>query len=171
MSATRRWQLDQRKESDMKLGEVMTRDVETIPPDTTLQEAARRMEDLNVGALPVCDGKRLIGVVTDRDITVRGVSVGASATADVVADCMSAEPLFAFEDDPLEHAVERMRTAQVRRLMVVDRNKELVGVVALGDIATKTADRDQAASALEGISTPAKPDRPARRSRSRRAGG
>ena len=153
----------------MKLAEVMTRDVETIPPDASLQRAAQRMEELNVGALPVCDGARLVGVVTDRDITVRGVSVGASVSEDVVADCMSAEPLYAFEDDSVEEALDRMRAAQVRRLMVIDRDKQLVGVVSLGDVATKAAaHKSEAATALQDISTPAKPDRPARPTRSRK---
>ncbi|TXL76305.1 CBS domain-containing protein [Vineibacter terrae] len=146
----------------MKLAEVMTRDVETIAPDASLQEAAQRMEELNVGALPVCDGAQLIGVVTDRDIIVRGVSVGALPGEDVVADCMSAEPLFAFEDEPVEHALDRMRSAQVRRLMVIDRDKQLVGVVSLGDVATKAPHKAQAAAALQEISTPSKPDRPTR---------
>ncbi len=152
----------------MKLAEVMTRDVETIAPDTSLQAAAQRMEELNVGALPVCDGARLIGVVTDRDITVRGVSVGASPGDDVVADCMSAEPLYAREDDSVEHALDRMRAAQVRRLMIIDGDKQLVGVVSLGDLATKAPNKADSATALEEISTPAKPDRPARKARARK---
>lgn len=152
----------------MKLAEVMTRDVETIAPDTSLQLAAQRMEELNVGVLPVCDGARLIGVVTDRDITVRGVSVGASPGEDVVADCMSADPLYVYEDDPVEQALDRMRAAQVRRLMVIDHDKQLVGVVSLGDMATKAPDKTDAAAALGDISTPAKPDRPARKTRSRK---
>jgi CBS domain-containing protein len=156
------------KEENMKLAEVMTRDVETIAPDASLQQAAQRMEELNVGALPVCDGARLIGVVTDRDITVRGVSVGASASEDVVADCMSADPLYAYEDEPIEVALDRMRAAQVRRLMVMDRDKQLVGVVSLGDVAAKTPHKSEAATALEDISTPAKPDRPAKPARARK---
>jgi len=152
----------------MKLAEVMTRDVETIPPDASLQQAAQRMEELNVGALPVCDGARLIGVVTDRDITVRGVSVGASPAGGMVADCMSAEPLYAYEDESVEEALDRMRAAQVRRLMVIDRDKQIVGVVSLGDVATKAPHKAGAATALEDISTPARPDRPARPSRSRK---
>ena len=115
----------------------MTRDVETIAPDASLQQAAEAMEAMGVGSLPVCDGRRLVGTITDRDIVVRGVATGRSPVEMLVRECMTEDISYAFEDEDAEEVLARMKTLQVRRLAVLDREKNLVGIVSLGDIATE----------------------------------
>lgn len=95
------------------------------------------MEAIGVGSLPVCDGNRLVGTITDRDIVVRGVAAGRSPVDTLVADCMTEDIAYAFDDEEAEEVLERMKVLQVRRLAVLDRGKALVGIVALGDIATE----------------------------------
>ena len=151
----------------MLVAEVMTRNVEMIAPDASLQQAAQKMEELDVGVLPVCDGHRLLGVITDRDIAVRGVSTGASPTQTLVQDCMSTEPAWCYEDDPIDTALDEMEAGRIRRLMVLDHDERLVGVLALGDVAVKgQADRETGA-ALAEISRPATPDREGLRAKRR----
>ena len=157
----------------MKIAEIMTRNVRVVGPDRTIQEAARLMDEMNVGSLPVCDGRRLRGVVTDRDITVRATAAGLPPTTTRVQDIMSDNVWWCFDDDDVDHIVELMSDHQIRRLPVVDRDKHLVGIVALGDLAT---DREGDASrALHRISTPSEPDRTGTPSTARadrtRAGG
>jgi CBS domain-containing protein len=149
----------------MRVAEVMTRNVEVISPDASLQQAAQKMEELDIGVLPVCDGHRLVGVVTDRDIAVRGVSTGASPTGTLVEDCMSREPACCYEDDSIDDALDGMETRRIRRLMVLDRDGRLAGVLALGDIAVKAAADLDTGAALAEISRPAQPDRDGRRYR------
>jgi CBS domain-containing protein len=141
----------------MKISEVMTRDVRVVQPDRTVREAARLMDEMNVGVLPVCDGRRLLGMITDRDITVRSTAAGLAPDQSYVRDVMTDNVEWCFEDDDVEEIVEVMSRHQIRRIPVVDRDKRLVGIVALGDLAT---DREQdAARALTRISTPSEPDR------------
>jgi len=141
----------------MKVSEIMTRNVRVVSPDKTIQEAARLMDEMNVGVLPVCDGRRLRGMVTDRDITVRATAAGLPPDTTRVRDVMSADVWWCFDDDDVDHIVQLMSDHQIRRLPVVDRDKHLVGIVALGDLAT---DREDAATrALHRISTPSEPDR------------
>lgn len=142
----------------MKLGEIMTRDVQVVAPGDTIQRAAKLMDDLNVGALPVCDGDQLHGMITDRDITVRATSAGLGPDTKVEM-AMTAEMEFLFEDDDVEAAAERMAQRQIRRLPVVDRNRKLVGIVSLGDLAVDSRDDHLAQDALEAVSEPAEPDR------------
>src|SRR5215468_9216796 len=120
----------------MQVSEVMTREVETMAPEASLQEAAQAMEAMGVGSLPVCAGRRLVGTVTDRDIVVRGVATGRSPVEMLVRECMTEEISFAYEDEDAEEVLARMSALQVR-LAVLDRRKNLVGIVALGDIATE----------------------------------
>ncbi|HZH53991.1 MAG TPA: CBS domain-containing protein [Microvirga sp.] len=141
----------------MKISEIMTRNVRVIGPDRTIQEAARMMDDMNVGALPVCDGRRLRGMITDRDITVRATAAGLPPDTTRVRDVMSDNVWWCFDDDDVDHIVELMSDHQIRRLPVVDRDKDLVGIVALGDLATDR--QEQASRALNRISTPSEPDR------------
>lgn len=141
----------------MQVREVMTRDVEVIHPDATVEEAAERMEALNIGPLPVCDGQRLVGMITDRDITVRAVAAGVGPEAKV-RDVMTPEVAYAFEDQDVREAQQLMQDQQIRRLPILDRDKRLVGIVALGDLAVD-ADTHAAGQTLEQISTPAKPER------------
>ena len=107
----------------MQISEIMTRDVETIAPDASLQQAAAAMEALGVGSLPVCDGRRLVGAITDRDIVVRGVAAGLSPIDGLVSDCMTEDIAYAFCDEEADEVLERMKTLQVRRLAVLDRDK------------------------------------------------
>ena len=138
------------------VSDVMTRDVQSIGPQESLQRAAQLMDRLNVGSLPVCDGQRLLGMVTDRDITVRGTAAGLTPKGACVSDVMSAAVAWCRPDEDSEQALRRMAEEQVRRLPVVDGAKQLVGIIALGDLATKqpaTVD-----PALRAISTPSAPD-------------
>lgn len=117
--------------------DIMTRGVAVIQFDETLQTAAQRMHDLNIGALPVCDGEALVGMVTDRDITVRGVAAGMIPQESLVSDVMTGEVRWCSEADSVEEVMDQMGDAQVRRLAVFDDNRKIVGIVALGDIATR----------------------------------
>ena len=118
---------------------------------------ASAMDELNVGVVPVCDGERLVGMVTDRDIAVRGVAHDCSATSTRLNEVMTKDPLWCFDDEPLEQAMEKMRDAQIRRLPVVDHDRHLVGILSMGDIAT-TAGTTDVAETLACISEPAEPD-------------
>ena len=137
----------------MQLSQIITRDVETIRPDTTAREAAERMRSRDVGSLPVCDGRRLLGMVTDRDLAIRVLAEGRDADATPVKDAMTPDVCYAFEDDDVQAAAQLMKERQIRRLPVVNRDKQLVGIVALGDIATTGQDR-LSGDALEQISQP-----------------
>ena len=143
----------------MRVSEVMTQGVECIGPDATLQEAAAKMKSLDVGPLPVCDNDRLVGMVTDRDITVRATAEGDAPTDVRIRDVMTPEVIYCFEDDLVEDAARLMAAKQVRRLVVLNRDKRMVGIVSLGDLAVKTGDEQLAGNALEGISEPNHPDR------------
>lgn len=141
------------------ISEIMTRDVRTVSPQENIRRAAQIMDELNVGAIPVCDGDRLIGMVTDRDITVRATAAGESPENTMVRDVMSVSVKTCFEDQPVDEVMEQMRDVQIRRVPVIDHEtKNLIGIVSLGDVATKhSAEVDRT---LEKISTPAEPDRP-----------
>lgn len=139
-----------------QVAESMTRGVRTICPTDNLVQAARAMTELDIGALPVCDGDQLLGMLTDRDIVVRGVAQGRASDQVNVAEVMTEEAAWCYDDDKVEEVLERMRALQIRRLPVVDRHKRLVGMLSLGDIAVKAADEDTK-EALKGISDPAEP--------------
>lgn len=142
------------------VAEVMTRDVRTMKPDDSVVDAARCMDELNVGVIPVCDGDRLVGMVTDRDIVVRGVAQQGEVGSMKLADVMSGHVRCAREDDDVDRVLSEMAEAQIRRLPVVDGNQRLVGIVSLGDIAAKNPqDEADVAMSLGDISTPAEPDR------------
>ena len=140
--------------------EIMTRNVEVIRPEAPLAEAARKMDQLNVGPLPVCDGDRLVGVVTDRDITVRATSEGMDPKTTPVSEAMSQDVLWCYDDQDVGEAQRMMEDNQVRRVPIVNRDKKLVGIVSLGDLATssRTDDR-QSGETLGRISEPSNPDR------------
>ena len=121
----------------MKISEVMTRDVELTNPDATLQEAAKMMADEDVGFLPVGERDRMVGMITDRDIAVRAVARGRDPKKTKVRDVMTGRVLYCFEDEEADKVAEHMSRERIRRLPIVDRNKRLVGVISLGDIALK----------------------------------
>jgi CBS domain-containing protein len=137
----------------MKLSEIMTPDVQVVSPDALIVEAAEKMRSLNVGVLPVTEGKRLVGIITDRDITVRAVAEGRDPKGTRVRDCMTSGAVFCFEDQDSEEAVILMEQQQVRRVPVLSRDRQLVGVVALADIATRLG-KELAGSATVAISSP-----------------
>jgi len=144
----------------MMLRDIMTRNVVCVRPDDTLEMAARKMRDLDVGPLPVCgENDRLAGMVTDRDITVRGVAEGKDPATTPVREVMTEEIVFSFEDQDIEDAARTMKDRQIRRLVVLNRNKRLVGIVSLGDLATGTADTERTGEVLEDISEPSTPHR------------
>lgn len=134
--------------------DVMTRGVETATPDSTIAEVARRMRDLDVGSLPVTEGSRLLGIVTDRDLSVRATAAARDANTTKVREVMSPELAWIFDDEPADAAARVMRERQIRRLPVLDRSDRLVGVVALADLATDLGDDRLKGSTLEGISQP-----------------
>jgi len=139
----------------MQVKDVMTRGVECVGPDATLQEAARKMKDLDVGPLPICDNDRLAGMVTDRDITVRAVAEGKDPRNTRVRDVMTPGVNYVFEDDDVAHAAQLMKDKQIRRLVVLNHDKRMVGIVSLGDLAVETGDEHLAGQTLEKVSQPA----------------
>lgn len=139
----------------MKLKTIMTENVEVVAPDCTVQEAAQKMETCDIGAIPVCDGEKLLGMVTDRDITVRCVARGLDPRQATVRDIVSQPIIFGYEEMTVEEAARLMEVKQIRRLVVLNGDKKLVGVVALGDLATKSSE-SLAGEALEKISEPTK---------------
>jgi CBS domain-containing protein len=141
----------------MRVYEVMTKNAECTRPDATLVEAAGRMKTLDVGALPVCDADRLVGVLTDRDITLRSVSAGHDPRTERVRDVMTPGVVYCFDDQDVREAAGLMRERQVRRLPVLNRDKRLVGIVSLGDLATEPDTETLAGHTLEGISEPFQP--------------
>jgi CBS domain-containing protein len=135
----------------MQVREVMSKDVKMVAPSDPINKAAKLMEKCDCGSLPVGENDRLVGVVTDRDIVVRAVSKGKAPKECTVRDVMSSGIKYVFEDEPTEAAAESMSRLQVRRLPVLNREKRLVGIVALGDLATKH-DGPVAGHALKEIS-------------------
>lgn len=142
-----------------RVSELMTRGVHVMSPLDTLQAAARAMDELNVGAIPVCDGERVVGLVTDRDIVVRGVAQGLPMNDTPLSEVMSAPVRCCHEDDSLTDVTGLMGSVQLRRVPVLDRDERLVGMLSLGDVAAK-AGPQEAGGALSDISEPAEPDRP-----------
>ena len=136
-----------------QISDVMTRGVRTLSPSDTVVMAAQAMQELDVGAIPVCDGDRLVGMVTDRDIVVRGVAKGRLTESTHLDEVMSPDPRWCFEDQSVDEVMDQMREAQIRRVPVVDHDRHLVGIVSLGDLAVK-ADVGKARNALESISEP-----------------
>lgn len=137
----------------MQLKNIMTEEVDVIAPKTSICEAAKRMRSLDVGALPVCDGNRLVGMLTDRDLAIRAVAEGRDPNSTTAEDTMSPEIIYCFDDQDTAEAERVMRERQVRRLPVVNRDKRLVGIVSLGDLATKD-DVTAAGETLEKVSQP-----------------
>jgi CBS domain-containing protein len=133
--------------------DVMRREVEAIDPDASVAEAARRMGEEGVGALPVCDRDVLVGMVTDRDITVRATAAGYDPTVAHVRDAMTPTVVFCMADDEVESAAERMASAGVRRLAVLAAAKRLAGVVSLDDLAARV-DGCLAGEVLEAVARP-----------------
>jgi CBS domain-containing protein len=143
----------------MELRDIMTRNVEVISGDASVKEAANKMRTIDVGFIPVCDGSRLKGILTDRDITIRATADGRDPIKTKVADVMSTDIAYCLEDQKVDEAVCLMEARQIRRLPVLNLDKQLVGIVSLGDIAVHAGDRDMTGETLEEISQPAAPKR------------
>jgi CBS domain-containing protein len=144
----------------MQTKDIMTPNVECVRPDATLQEAARKMRDLDVGPLPVCgDDDRLAGMITDRDIIIRAVAEGKDPRTTRVREAMTEEIISCFEDQDVDDAARVIEQRQVRRLVVLNRDKRLVGIVSLGDLAVETGARPTAGEVLREVSEPSVPHR------------
>ena len=138
----------------MRVSEVMTRDVRLANPGQPIREVAKMMADIDAGAVPVSDNDRLVGMVTDRDIAVRAVAAGKGPDTPV-REVMTPEVKYVFEDEDLDQVAKNMASIRVRRLPVVNRDKRLVGIVSLGDVALKG--ERAAAKAVKGVSQPGGP--------------
>ena len=136
----------------MKVSEVMTSEVVTVQPDQSVRVAASFMLSADAGSIPVTEGERLVGMITDRDIAVRGIAKGHGPETPV-RDLMTNDIVCARLDEDVEEIATRMGEAQVRRLPVVDEQERLCGIVSLGDLA-READPDTAEQALEGVAQP-----------------
>jgi CBS domain-containing protein len=135
----------------MLINQIMTNQVEFIGPDETLQTAAIKMKELGVGTLPVCENGCPVGILTDRDITVRAVAEGWDPLSTQVREAMSGELICCYEDQEVEVAARLMAAQQVRRILVVDRDRRLVGIVSLGDLALESASPEQAGEILQNV--------------------
>ncbi|MBB4018613.1 CBS domain-containing protein [Chelatococcus caeni] len=135
----------------MRVSEAMTRNVSIARPDQSIQEAARMMADIDAGILPVGDNDRLVGMITDRDIAVRAVAAGKGPDAQV-ADVMTRDVCYCFDDEDLDDVAHNLGEQQIRRIPVVNRDKRLVGILSLGDLAIMQ--QGPAGEALAGISRP-----------------
>ncbi|MET0382530.1 MAG: CBS domain-containing protein [Burkholderiaceae bacterium] len=143
-----------------KISEFMTRNVQVVRPDETLQRAAQVMDELNVGALPVCDRDGLVGIITDRDITVRATAAGLAPELTQVGAVMTEKARWCTGEQSVQEAMEQMADVQIRRLPVLDAERRVVGIVSLGDLATRHS--GHVAAALRRISDPSAPDRSAK---------
>lgn len=135
------------------ISEIMTRDVQVVRPDDSVQQAAQCMKDLDIGALPVCDGRKLLGMITDRDIAIRASAAGMVPSATRVSTIMSRDLRWCTEDQSTREVLEGMGDNQVRRLPVINALKELVGIVSLGDLAIRQSEHVD--EALRQVSMPA----------------
>jgi CBS domain-containing protein len=154
------------------VADVMTRGVRSMAPQDPVTLAAQAMDELNVGVIPVCEGEKVVGMVTDRDIVVRGVAQQADTRTMKLVDVMSTDVRCAHEDDDIDQVLGEMAQTQIRRMPVLDREEHLVGIVSLGDIAAKDPEDEQdIALSLGDISSPAEPDRSSQSQASGPAGG
>ena len=138
----------------MQLKEIITSPAHTVPPDCTLFDAAKTMMSRDLGWLPVADSGKVVGIITDRDITIRGVAGGLDARKTKVEDVMSKDVFCCSIDGTVEDAANMMEDEQVRRLVVVDENEKIAGVVSLADLALDTRE-ETSAEVLKEVSKPA----------------
>ena len=138
----------------MKLSEIMTSEVEVISPDMSVKDAALKMKQFDIGFIPVCENDRMVGAITDRDIAVRVVAEGRDINQAKVREVMTKQAFFCFVDQSLEEATKIMQDSQVRRIIVLDRNKKIAGVISLGDLAL-AGQEEEAAETLRETSEPA----------------
>jgi CBS domain-containing protein len=142
----------------MQVKDIMTAGVECVSPDDTLQDAARKMKLLDVGPMPVCSDDRVVGMLTDRDITIRGTAEGLDPKSARVRDAMTEDVIYCFEDEDVKDATKLMEDRLVRRILVMNRDNRLVGIVALGDVALG-AKKKEVGDVLREVSEPSEPRR------------
>ena len=135
----------------MKVQQIMSQNVQCIEPTTPISKAAEKMRELDIGFLAICENDRLVGTVTDRDITIRSVAEGRDPRASRVGDIMTPTVFYCYEEDDVERVGEQMREKEVRRMVILDEQDKLVGVVSLGDIAKTTGETDLAGETLGDI--------------------
>lgn len=133
------------------ISEIMTRDVEFVTPDETLQQAALKMKESGVGPLPVCENQGVVGMVTDRDITIRAVALGLNPETTKVRDVMSGELICCYDDQEVDVAAHLMQSQQIRRVLVLNRDRRLVGIVSLGDLAVEAPNSERAGEILQEV--------------------
>ncbi len=139
----------------MRVSEAMTRDVRVANPGQSIREVARIMSEIDAGSLPVGENDRLVGMITDRDIAIRAVAEGKSPDTPVREVMTTEQVLYCYEDEDIAQVAENMGDERVRRLPVMNREKRLVGIVSLGDVATK--EKKSATKAVSGVSKPGGP--------------
>ena len=135
----------------MKVQQIMSQKVECIAPTTTISTAAEKMRELDIGFLAVCDNDRLVGTVTDRDITIRSVAQGRDPRLATVSEIMTQSIFYCYEDEDITHVGQQMQEKEVRRMLILNRQKRLVGVISLGDIAKTTGEGNLAGETLGEI--------------------
>lgn len=135
-----------------KVKEIMTQTVTVIGPTESICEAARQMRTLDVGLLPVCDGDKIQGMISDRDITIRAVADRKSPEATAVEEIMTREPVFVYEDQDILEAARLMELKQIRRILVLDHNKKLAGILSLGDISLEEKNKELSGEILKEVS-------------------
>lgn len=143
----------------MQVAKIMTRGAEVIPPAALLRDAALKMRQLDVGMLPVKDGDRLVGTLTDRDITVRATAKGCDPTGTPVREVMTQEVVYCFEDQDISEAARLMQERQIRRLPILNREHKLVGIVSLADLAVHWGEEKLTEETIREVSEPAEPNR------------
>ncbi|MBD3218318.1 MAG: CBS domain-containing protein [candidate division Zixibacteria bacterium] len=136
----------------MQTKEIMKEEVRLIHPERTLLEAAKKMQQFDIGALPVVDDGKVVGMITDRDILVRAVAEGGNPNETKTADVMTKEVVTAYDDQDVNEAGKLMKENQIRRLVILNRNNEISGMLSLGDLATAALDRSEKGEVLEKVS-------------------
>jgi CBS domain-containing protein len=139
----------------MKLRDILTKDPQVIGPNAMISQAARLMKEHDIGMLPVCDGERLVGAITDRDLAIRAVAEDCDPLKTKVKDVMTPGICYCFEDQDLEEVAGLMEERQIRRIAVLNREKRLVGIASLADFAIRSQDDLLTEELLEGVSQPA----------------
>ncbi len=135
----------------MKVREIMSRNLECIEPDTSIKDAAEKMRALDVGFLPVCEDNQVLGTLTDRDITIRHVADGQNPYRVKARDIMTPDALYCFEDEEIEEVGRYMQEHEIRRVLIFDRSRQLVGVVSLGDLSKAAGEQQLAGETLKEI--------------------
>jgi len=143
----------------MNVNSVMTRDVAVVNPTDSVRAAADVLKRLNIGSAPVCNGRRLVGMITDRDIAVRAVADGRDPVNTPVEQVMTRDVIYCFEDQDVQEVADAMASSQVRRMPILNRQHELVGIVSLGDLAVDVSDDEMTGEVLEEVSQPSRPGR------------